>query len=75
MFCSNFIICKIYGKIIGKHGITKFDHFSTKLLIGTLMEWKLVPYVVGYKLTAGMRLTQGLLNPIPDGDLIKDQQI
>ena len=34
MFCSNFIICKIYGKIIGKHGITSFNQFLTKLLIG-----------------------------------------
>ena len=34
MFCSNFIICKIYGKIIGKHGITNFNQFLTKLLIG-----------------------------------------
>ena len=27
MLCFNFIICKIFGKIIGKHSITKIDHF------------------------------------------------
>ena len=36
LLCSvlTLLICKIYGKIIGKHGITKFDYFFTKLLIG-----------------------------------------
>ena len=72
MFFSNFIIRKIYCKIIGKHGITKIDHFFTKLVIGFNGMEIGIPWV---KLLVGVKLIQGLLNPIPDGDLIIDQRI